>query len=459
MARTRRARRARTTRRAAGVRRKAPRRTGRRIRFDPKSYDRIHAGMKALIGTASALAAKYHTTPAKNDKKFGRGGSWGGSRGTLHGPFPKPRRLKAISSYAKYGARYAAEHYGTITMKDCAYFGVMSAPQISIGHAVGLALIRYVMRKHYELEYSDPQQAIIPGSEVHPLKAIQFVAQTTSADGNVSFNVPATGKYVLGTNSIQHFADWFRTEVFDSIFFNYVSDVGNSNSLYGYRLIEGNPDGTQGPTVTVDTVKLHVYTSMRFYIQNTTPADAGGMEADAIDANPIQGKLFRFSNRLPIMRDAVNQYLDITTDNQVGGAGDGLITCSSNPTHTFRGVPTSDIFRNCTGSSRVLLQPGGIKHFTIRFKYNGYINKLMNGLGNTNSSVATAGLSSYGKMGTSCLIALEKVVRTGTQDDVVVNYHVDKEFGAYFGFKKRQVMRKVFTLSTLNVDPTNEEAA
>ena len=485
MARRLRARRKRGVRRRAPVRRRARVSGRRRLTGDGiASTSRGTNAVGQAIGAftrASKYArhadelirlgkrARYGATGANRmHRKMGPFGSGRRKRvynigaGKLVGRFPRPNKMKALDKYAMYGFRQSQEVYGTVTHKDVAYLGVMSAHINSVGEAVGAALIRRIMKTHYQVEYSDINQAIAaaqPGP-TSPLD-IYFWYEQVDAAGVVSRQQGP--RFIVGTQTCKQFASWFSLNVWAAELFNHHSTAhGQYTHLYGYELTHIDGVDTRPTQIfQLDNVKLHVYQSCKMLIQNTTPSDNGSRDGDSIDANPIQGRLFKFKGLVPDIRDNNDTFgfnaLENDRNSIAAGNGDGILIPNVNPTNSWRGVPGMDVFKNCMGYSKVSLQPGEIKHFKIKFNFVGSIVDLMKGMYFGNNRVVNGATNTLNRMGTCIMFALEKTVRTGTADDVVVNWHIDREVGAYWGTKKRVVMRKDFALSTYNVDPTNDE--
>ena len=393
--------------------------------------------------------------------------------GKFVGRFPHPNKVKALDKYALFGARTTHESYGTVTHKDCGYAGLMNATITPIGEAVGVALLRYIMKKHHEVEYTDQNNIVVnphdaPGALSELPHQIIFYAESVNATGLVSDIAFKVG-YLLqsGASTVRQFGAWFSTNVFSSVDFNHHdAATGQYSRLRGYRLLYHDVDTAGGATTVnrisnlhrLDNVKIHVYQYNKIAVQNTTPGDGGGLTTDAIDANPIQGRLFKFSDLVPDTRDTfeVSGYTDL--ENDIANApGDGMIIPNVNPSISWRGIPDHTAFRNCIGYSKVFLQPGEIKNYKFAFNYIGTIDKLMRGLWFGSNKRVHSALSTTHRMGQSLLFALEKVVRTGVQDDVVFNWHLDREVGCYIGKKTRTVMRKDFSLNTYNVNPTDQE--
>lgn len=474
MAKRPRARRARGVRRRAPVRRrvrsKVKGRRGRRVLMDGALAGAIRDTAVRAGADAAVRLGKRTRAAFANQRYARRMGPAGGVRrsrkyniapGRFIGPFKKPGVPKKVDKYALYGSRISAEFYGTVTHTDCAYIGMLSAHIRYIGTQVGIALIRRIMKQHYQVEYSDPNQQImgtLGGNLPNAPVTINFRAEDSQT---VTPTVAAAVTFTVGTNTLKQFGEWFSANVFSAAAFNHhQTTTGQYSHLVGYTI--GYTDaGVVGNLVTqlyqLDNVKLHVYEHAKLLIQNTTPSDNGSRDGDSIDANPIQGNLLKFSQLLPDIKDGYDGFSFSALESDSAAAapqlGDSIIIPTTNPTNTWRGVPGPEVFKNCVGRSKVNLQPGEIKYYKLRFNYVGNIVDLMKGLYFGTDRAARSANAVYNRMGTSMLLCFEKAVRTGVSSDVVINWHLDRECGAYWGTKKKTVMRKDFDLTTYNVDP------
>jgi len=225
--------------------------------------------------------------------------------------------------------------------------------------------------------------------------------------------------------------------------------------------------------VRIDGMYLTCYSKADMHIQNVTTADQGGDTSlldDRIDSNPVRGRIFKFKGPLPLIKNNRNvgpgtgYGPDESFRLMVDPNGDGIIKPSTELLGSWRGVPSADMFENCTGITSVSLEPGAIRNFTMQFKFSGLLINLIRGFAATIDSVRFPAAGRHNALGTCMLMALEKRVRTGSGPDgqkVSVNWHADIYSGAVMGRSKPTTMnRAVMVPGTLvsGVDTTTVAA-
>lgn len=413
--------------------------------------------------------------------------------GHYHGRLPRPAKTSRPGRVALFGHRAEAERYGTVDHPLVAYLGAQVAPAGNIGTSVGISFLRMVMKRHYQIEYSDPQQAIRPyGSgtsdgtsitnatnDYFPL-GIKFWRKRTFGGASASlapeYSAPVEYEFpAVGSSDATPaaFGRWFNQNVFMNILFQ---DEGTSptptadrGELHAYQFVHG--DGAidsalrrvNQAIMPLDGQYLTAYSVVRMHIQNVTPADGGDLSTDRVDVNPLKGKLFRFRGPTPMVRD--DRGIDGTVANDLGWKlqndtnGDGLIW----PNIPLPGIPpvyqgpwvqtpTSDMFKNCVGCVSIQLDPGSIKDYSLNFKFSGTLQALMRGFDHsTFQSVPLPGAKH--QFGQSFMFALEKRVQTGLSSSVKLNFQYETYYGSCFGKRRltsmtRQAFRPELTVQT-----------
>jgi len=350
-----------------------------------------------------------------------------------------------------------------------------------IGSAVGIAFLRKVMKRHFQYEYTDPGQRIRVagngtatggGGNVPDTNAaldyrpayIKFIRRTMNAAGVTVDDCPISYDFISNpTDSLRTFGDWFADNIFNSPDFGAGDVVTTTRHLFGYQIIildgfgSSVPHTTGGsfrvatPVIPLTDQYLSVYSTVRMHIQNVTPADVVDAGANLlttrIDANPVKGALMRFKDPVPLLDNIRGTDGSAPVDNafrlQQDTNADGIIWPNASLVGNWVQIPKPDQFKNCVGSVPVSLEPGDIKDYTITFKFNGTLQKLMKGFNGFSTGVvggAGAPIPGYeGAFGTSFLFALEKRMPTGPAA-VQLNFHYEHYYGAVFGKRKRTVM-------------------
>jgi len=408
--------------------------------------------------------------------------------GHYQGRLPTPKRQAKPGKIALYGHRLELERYGTAAHANVCYLGAQVAPASAIGKSVGVAFLRMVMKRHYQIEYSSVDQAIRPlasgtglgGSVANSAfdyfpHAIKFWRKVTGSNGVPLYEVPLAYTFPApgASATVAAFADWFCANIFLGGLYGAGDAVlvpDNRVELHAYQFVhfDGARETSTGVTVLGGTVNqavmplegqyLTAYAVTRMHIQNVTPAD-GASEAGAtllstrVDANPIKGKLMRFTDPTPIIKD--DRGLDGTAPADFGyklqldNNGDGIIwpNQATPPSGPWTQLPSADMFRNCAGMANISLEPGAIKDYSLSFKFSGTIQNLMRGFNTSEYIVDTVGRSrplpstKNKQFGQSFMFALEKRMPTGPAL-VSVNFHYELYAGSVFGSRRKTPMTR-----------------
>jgi hypothetical protein len=334
-----------------------------------------------------------------------------------------------------------------------------------------------VMKRHYQMEYSTTEQQLRPqfsgtGSGGNAADAtgfyfpfaIKFWRKVTPLTG-VPPTVAVAATYQFpATGTVASFADWFVQNIFLSVDFGGLTGVltgaVDTTELYAYQFVQY--DGAVGagavivnqPVMPLEGQYLTAYSVVRMHIQNVTPADDGGLSTDRVDVNPIKGKLMRFKDPTPVIKD--HRGIDDTATINYGYVlqndinGDGIIwpNPATPPGGPWTQLPTADMFRNCSGMANISLEPGSIKDYSLTFKFSGTIQALMKGFNNSqwqfssSAPISRTIPSTVNKQfGQSFMFALEKRMPTGNAA-VSVNFHYELYVGSCFGGRRKTPMMR-----------------
>lgn len=399
--------------------------------------------------------------------------------------FKKPRRVKKYGKFALHGIRHEREIWGINNMRNCNYTGFMSCLPKVIAYDLGVAFIRYVMRKHYQMNYRTVSDDLITASTFNTSYPIQLHIYVTSETTN-SNAAPVNNK--LGTFSmwdgvtsasrtVNDFAVWFRDTI--------VLPTTGSNDLvttsvlrlsaYSFGLaapgLGTSPVAlTESVRYPIERMKCHVYSKVMYNVQNQTTAqadptaDGDEYATDRVDTNPIQGYMYYFRGLMPSLRQNFggetyaaleNGDLAMTDGN---GAGDGVIIPSVAPSGSWRAPPRADAFNNCIKMRKFVLKPGEIKRGQLNYSYKGNVFWLVQMLQNFSTGVAPSVVNNSfnnRKFGNCVLLAMEKVLRTGSSKNIKIAWHVDRFSGARITGVGIQPMQRFYTQEPGTVDWTN----
>lgn len=379
--------------------------------------------------------------------------------GAYGGDFNQDMKFKKPSKFEKYGHTATHQIHGVQEQADCGWLGARSCVGDHVGYDLGVAFLRYVMSKHYGFTYQNEEDFVDGGlsdnagsSTSGKINAFLFYSEILEATGPPSRSKDSEYS-IVGTTTVNDFGVWFNTNIFKSPNFNSYGDDNTSGrrKLVGYAIQEINYSGIDPPTQysgtglqMIDDMYLKVYSSCTLKIQNITEADGTGtgnvLDKHRVDANPLVGKMYKFTTPLPIVNNGLRNRSGINNyDNNYVLAQDpnedGIVFPQENLNQAFRSPVPMSHFEKCSGSSSIRLKPGEIKTVKLNFNFDGRIRDLMHGFydgGHPDPHIQDA-------MGTCVLFALEKVMRTGV-NIIAYNWQATYHHGAVVKKVKQPVM-------------------
>lgn len=376
-----------------------------------------------------------------------------GGVGHYKGDFKKRRVDVSESALTQYGYRQEQEVYGTLSMNDCQYLTVQSANMHMMARAIGHALARMIMKKHFGVTYSSASDLLFPGTPVSATTAtdwnqIWFILKTRSSDGTETLTQqPVISGGITSLTTLDDFVGGIVTLLVTAGVGSPALYSADYTQFHAYQIVYGS-SATGSATATgfslspryvIDQDLIRISVLQIINLQNVTRADNAGATAggtrDAIDANPIVGKVFHMQGIYP---NVENQAGNLTAATNfalrlmkfVPPHATGIGVPDINPVGEWRGVPHPQVFANILSCrSGLRLEPGEIKKDVLRFSFFGTLNDLCRGFSYLqNSAVGTnepQPVYASDKMGTCKLYAFEKVVPTGA-DSIEMNYHIDR---------------------------------
>jgi len=449
--------------------------------FGVKSLKRKSMVYQPMSG--SDLSDRTPRKRPKNPKP--KGGRSRLSSGHYAGKLRPIKRARPPTVADKRGFSQEFERYGTQTLNDVCYLGATSVCKNDIGPIIGIAFYRKIMKKHYGFEYSHPDQFINPIRTAAPSYAgtgpiqIRFWRRTKDPTGVAADTLTVGHNYDLyNPNAASAVPPVTLREAGLDFYTNVLSLAGfgggngatvlqqSTISLYGYQFVEADytvaqPDNN-GAVVNrysivhlLDRQRFTCYSTVKFAIQNVTPADDGSLVTTKVDVNPIKGKLMTFKDILPVVRVpiAAGQGLagSASSDGfqalQCDNNGDGIIKPATSLSGAWTQIPTASMFHNAKRELSIALSPGSIKDFKISFKYSGTIQNFIVGMNHTIVGLGSSPMSGARCFGTSFLFMLEKRMPTGSAP-VIVNFHYESYCSAVFGGRPGVSMQRGAGAST-----------
>jgi len=195
--------------------------------------------------------------------------------------------------------------------------------------------------------------------------------------------------------------------------------------------------------------KITVSCSGRFRFQNVTPAGDGEVanstNINAVDANPVNGKVYTFRNQAPLFSATyVSSLTDNTTVNGIkalqnvgvtfdmygntvvaadGKGGDAFIHLAAPP------LNPKSIFRNVKTTGNVTFPPGGFKTFVTSYLRAETIFKYCQSISQADESTETPAVSTYHAVyppaGDSFMMCLRPTIKTVSGEVIRMSYNTE----------------------------------
>lgn len=196
---------------------------------------------------------------------------------------------------------------------------------------------------------------------------------------------------------------------------------------------------------TLDKATLTMDINGLFKFQNVTKSDSENANINAVDANPLTGKIATFRNMSPTwnkgwlnqQEDAVRNSLENATGRPATGDAWDYSQASnySYPDITeLEAMPARmrTVFSNAKTSTRVYFPPGGFKTFKTRFTFKGHLYKAIRGLTQikTAADISSAPLHVNGKyppLGDSFALCLVPTMKSEIDETIKVQFDYQRD--------------------------------
>lgn len=456
-------------RRFAGI---AARRTSQFVRQNP---------VTSAFAGGSAAQALYGSVK-KAVRKIGR------KRSRRMGPAAKPPTTPSARISAKYAVaptmkrfkkakptkvkvpKSAITHYkefGQFNTEKCMYINHEhwgSLDKLWYGISLGLAKKLLPMAKIYNgKSLTDP--CIGPRtSAANPLQGVdiktspmtlQLVYITEDPDGNTSrafdtinienaavnpdvyLSMDAIAKSIetsLRARYVTHTKQWLAEAVFACPNVNLPNETGAMQPIYIQNL---------------DDAEIHLYVNSLIKFQNVTLADGGGVTRDAIDANPLIGRVFKAKGHYPQIDSDLAQSGDRSLDSFFGNVLDttgGITLLGHANTHTANDIGrishiprAHELYGNqAVSEGTIRMAAGAMKFHKTSFTFRKTF-KALAGIG----TIDRAGR----EPGTHTMFGFTLEHKHG-EDSIQIGYNRDVDVGCYISHKR--VVHPIKTNYTLD---------
>lgn len=182
-----------------------------------------------------------------------------------------------------------------------------------------------------------------------------------------------------------------------------------------------------------DFVYKNVFTfdcKSNFKVNNTTLANTGNdSNVNAVDANPVDGRIYTFRNRVPVFSPSYLVSLDSTLRGNITdisaidadyetGVHYGPLNVTTLPGElTAPPLRPAVLFKNAKTSTKVNFAPGGFKMFSMRYSKEATLYAFLKAVMPIDS-IGGDGLEVTPPGGDSFLMCLKPTIRTGTNNDM-----------------------------------------
>nr|QJI53648.1 MAG: capsid protein [Cressdnaviricota sp.] len=362
------------------------------------------------------------------------------------------KRKRARKSATLHGETYHATHgttttfevSGTVSDPDCVYIGHAPYVPEELMKVIVAAVLRRLYFKAIEWDCTN-QKDYVPYRAGNSAGHTISVAYGTAQDSNAG----TFSHHLIGPNqSFSQVAEIILQKFLD---FSGGGSADNQNGKLQYIELTDTTSGDLKARINLINLQLELHCVSTLKIQNTSFATGGSSEADDVHNIPLIGKSYTFKGISPSPTDIYAGKMSI-----VGGAS-GMTLCRSHENGTatiyesWREPPVAKAFTNCKTSCKVQLPPGSIKSDVVVFKkrlaFEPFIRALR--LRNVEPTSSTQG----GMLGTSAMIALEKMISISGAGNIRTNYECNFLMGASVFEKHRPVAMQKVVYLTRNSDP------
>ena len=181
--------------------------------------------------------------------------------------------------------------------------------------------------------------------------------------------------------------------------------------------------------------KIMFTAKAKFKVQNTTLADTNSDQAnkDNIHANPLDGLVYKFRNRVPLWApgfigavpetdaNILNNFENVQTSDVTGVRIPGSLS----DYEWFKVPPPAPytLFKNSAGRSKILIKPGEHRVIKLNEDFEGSINSFFKKYcpAQSNSRTVPPG-------GNCIVIGLKPTFRTGSNEDLEIQTEIDRYF-------------------------------
>lgn len=373
------------------------------------------------------------------------------STGTYKGKFKKPtgsKKAKVETYYLSKGYHSTQEKYGDVSDPHCVYLGHSTFNAAQQAKTIVGAMYRRLLKK----------AGISIGSRN---QEIPFFSEEDSR----GFRITYTVRRETNGNINTYYYDCVDNETLKSLItnntavLNHITGVLSNNQFaytdywpYTMKLYAADKDSALGASdgwrlaasLNFGDEKLEIGMMSTMVVQNRTlGAGATTGDVDRVDNQPLSGYIYEFNNAVPKLRyvTASENALQTMTVN-------GTLKIAASNFDAALGLsepPVPAKFGNLKKSSKVILQPGDMKKVSVSMKYVGVFKTILKDLQSDFSTTVGSDQVISKARGRSQVLCLEELMRTSTENPVVLSYEIEYKVGAILRPRKAVPLQTDFS--------------
>lgn len=430
------------------------RRAGQALAYEGGT--RLRNSLKRKLGAYVKTGVKKRkvgaAAPPQRRPRPRRGNRWV-TRGHFEGRFRRPTRRagRSMDQFNKKGWSTVTELTGDVTDADCCYLLNASVAARDVLYWSLAATVR----KLFEIAGGRPTgvgDTVFPptggatsssGMQVY-MTSINL--QTGLETASLFYDIVTATTFANVVDALLPYVEGF------SAGFGQNSD-SNMEMPYQITLMEKIPIVPLTDPLTYHNIvraqvifnetTVTIGASSQMKVQNRTKATGGSEDAENINNNPLQGRLYYLTG-LPKPKNngkrpggansAVFPFERLQYPNELSYFG----AASGGFDPEFREPPSPGFFYNCGKSSYVRLEPGNIKTYTCYYKKTMLITKLWRMVRlQRNSVVSGDNFVQYSAFPCQ-MIGLEDVINANAAENISIQFEVERKFGAFVTVRKNR---------------------
>lgn len=313
--------------------------------------------------------------------------------------------VKGENYYATYGATSTLETTGATADQDVLYIGHTAHVGYESLILFCCAMLRNLLKAGLGYEALDLNEVL--NDTVSLLIQIHYVNEQTGVSFNSSLTVPS-GSTLWSLSSADEilglFARWSEN-----------SQAVQDHKFQWIGLFDSSAPTRCLARLDLTYAKVDMFAKSELKIQNRTTSNSTDVEVTDVNAVPLVGRQYSLPGCCPEVYGPQQQI-------NVWDQFNGMTLCRAADINVNQGLkepPPSKVFRGCTSSSKIRLEPGAIKSDWVVKRITLPLHTFLRKLG-FNADAGSSSIKST--LSGSSLIALEKVIGVFGSPNISLHY-------------------------------------